>query len=76
MEKYIVAYNSSEANVRRVKDDEKYCRSEMMDMYKFALNRHLNNFGEIVAWNNQFWCVIEADNAMDALVKFFEKKGA
>ena len=75
MEKYIVAYSPSEVNIRQAIIDEKYCHCKMTNMYKLALSRYKDKvFGDLVAYNNQFWCSVEANNSADALRKFFDKE--
>ena len=71
---YIVAYNSSEVNIRCKCDDIDFCHNEMNDMYIWALSRYPDKtYGDIVAYNNQDWCVVDAENAADALKVYFEK---
>lgn len=68
---YIVAYNRDELNIRRKLEDEEYCNYSMINMYKSALYRYPNRkFGDIIPYNNQFWCCINAENAKDAFEKF------
>lgn len=71
---YIVAYSSSEANVRLMLDDINFCNREMLDSFLFGLSRYPDkNRDDIIGWNNQFWGIVDADNAMDALKKFMDK---
>ncbi len=67
MEEYVVAFRTSEANVRSVADDKTFCRSKMINMYTFALSRYGKKYGDAVPWNNQIWSVVRAENAIDAL---------
>lgn len=68
MEEYVVAFRQSEVNARSVAVDKTFCRSEMIDMYTFALSRyHGKKYGDAIPWNNQIWTVVRAENAMDAL---------
>lgn len=68
MEEYVVAFNTSEANVRSVAVDKTFCRSEMIDMYTSSLSRYYGKkYGDAIPWNNQIWTVARAENAIDAL---------
>lgn len=71
---YIVAYSGSEANIRRKKKDEDFCHNTMNDLYICALSRYPDKtYGDIVAYNNQLWGVVDAENAANALTVFLKK---
>ena len=71
MDEFIVAYRSDEINVRAKNVDVQFCHCQMSDMYDFALSLYPEyNYGDIIPWNNQFWGIVRADNAANALLEF------
>ena len=67
-QEYIIGYNKHWCEIGATALDD-----ALKETYKFALERHKKTEGEIVSYNNQFWCSVMAENAKDALDKFFEK---
>ena len=69
---FIVAYNSDSCRIERFIPSYKYCL-DLLHMYNFALKKHAYEYGDIVPWNNQFWCVVKAENCKEAFDIFGEK---
>lgn len=71
---YIVAYDSTEAKVRLLMHDRKFYNREMLDTFLRALSRFPDkNRDDIVGYNNQYWGIVDADNAKEALDAFMSK---
>lgn len=70
---YIVAYSSSWASVRLLMDDREFFHREMLDEFLEGCGRLGKNRDDIIAWNNRFWGIVDADNAMDAMNKFMDR---
>lgn len=70
---YIVAYNSTHAEVHLLMDDRNNRDRKMLDEFLYACGRLGLNRDDIVGWNNQYWSIVDANDPCDALNKFKDK---
>lgn len=70
---YIVAYNSTSAEIRQLLEDREFCNRRMLDEFLRASAIHGSNRDDIVPWNTQFWGIVDADSAADAMFQFVNK---
>lgn len=67
-QEYIISYANDFYSVNQA-----YWFSERKADYLYALSRYHLKEGDIVLWNNQYWCSVKAKNAKSAFEKFWEK---
>lgn len=75
-EEFIVAYNTTSCQIDAAWVDKFYPDEYgPKKMYEHAIFCHLNlyKYGDIVPYNNQLWCSVQAENAKEAFDIFIEK---
>lgn len=75
MYEFIICYRSIACDIIAVEDG--FYGVMQKQRYQEALSHPLRShnweYGDLVPWNNSFWCSVKADNAMQALDIFMTK---
>jgi len=70
---FIIAYNSTECSIQAILGPHEPKNKYWYEQALASKHNYGVKYGDVVGWNNQFWCSVRADNAKEALDIFLEK---